>query len=124
MKYQRDIKEWTLDFSVLIIKLSAALKKTDVDYDVISQIRRSGTSVGANIREAKSSVSRKELIKFYAVALKSANETDFWLEIITKGYDYRSELLTEIWEELKQIEKVIASIIIKLKKEKLEVQSF
>lgn len=124
MKYQKDIKEWTLDFSILIIKLSAALKKTDIDYDVIGQIRRSGTSVGANIREAKSSVSRKELIKFYAIALKSANETDFWLEIITKGYDYRSELLTEIWEELKQIEKVIASIIIKLKKEKLEVQPF
>lgn len=124
MKYQKDIKEWTLDFSILIIKLSAALKKTDIDYDVIGQIRRSGTSVGANIREAKSSVSRKELIKFYAIALKSANETDFWLEIITKGYDYRSELLTEIWEELKQIEKEIASIIIKLKKEKLEVQPF
>lgn len=124
MKYQKDIKEWTLDFSILIIKLSAALKKTDIDYDVIGQIRRSGTSVGANIREAKSSVSRKELIKFYAIALKSANETDFWLEIITKGYEYRSELLTEIWEELKQIEKVIASIIIKLKKEKLEVQPF
>lgn len=124
MKYQKDIKEWTLDFSILIIKLSTALKKTDIDYDVIGQIRRSGTSVGANIREAKSSVSRKELIKFYAIALKSANETDFWLEIITKGYDYRSELLTEIWEELKQIEKVIASIIIKLKKEKLEVQPF
>jgi len=124
VKYQKDIKEWTLDFSILIIKLSAALKKTDIDYDVIGQIRRSGTSVGANIREAKSSVSRKELIKFYAIALKSANETDFWLEIITKGYDYRSELLTEIWEELKQIEKVIASIIIKLKKEKLEVQPF
>ncbi len=81
MKYQKDIKEWTLDFSILIIKLSAALKKTDIDYDVIGQIRRSGTSVGANIREAKSSVSRKELIKFYAIALKSANETDFWLEI-------------------------------------------
>ncbi|MBL7902090.1 MAG: four helix bundle protein [Bacteroidia bacterium] len=124
MKYQKDIKEWTLDFSILIIKLSTALKKTDIDYDVIGQIRRSGTSVGANIREAKSSVSRKELIKFYAIALKSANETDFWLEIITNGYDYRSELLTEIWEELKQIEKVIASIIIKLKKEKLEVQPF
>jgi len=122
MKYQRDIKEWTLDFSISIIKLSTSLKKADVDYDVIGQLRRSGTSVGANVREAKSSLSRKELIKYYAIALKSANETDFWFEIIKKGYEFKSELLTKCWEELEQIEKVLASIIIKLKKEKLEAQ--
>lgn len=122
MKYQRDIKEWTLDFSISIIKLSTSLKKADVDYDVIGQLRRSGTSVGANVREAKSSLSRKELIKYYAIALKSANETDFWFEIITKGYEFKSELLTKCWEEVEQIEKVLASIIIKLKKEKLEAQ--
>lgn len=124
MKYLRDIKEWTLDFSILVIKLSNSLKAANVDFDIIGQLRRSATSVGANVREAKSSMSRKELIKFYAIALKSANETDFWFEIITRGYNYKSELLTECWEELKQIEKVLASIIIKLKKEKLEAQPF
>ncbi len=124
MKYQKDIKEWTLDFSISIIRLSTSLKSASVDYDVIGQLRRCGTSVGANVREAKSSLSRKELIKFYAIALKSANETDFWFEILKKGYEFESELLTKCWEELKQIEKVIATIIIKLKKEKLEAQPF
>lgn len=115
MKYQKDIKDWTLDFSISIVKLSTSLKKANIDFDVIDQVRRSGTSVGANVREAKSSISKKELIKYYAIALKSANETDFWFEIITKGYDYKSESLTNCWEELKQIEKVIAKIIITLK---------
>ncbi len=94
------------------------LKKAKIDFDIIDQIRRSGTSVGANVREAKSSVSKKELIKFYSIALKSANETDFWFEVITKGYDYKSEEFNNCWEELKQIEKVLAKIILNLKVEK------
>lgn len=118
MKYSKDIKDWTLDFSISIIKLSAELKKKKIDFDVIDQVRRSGTSVGANVREAKSSISRKELIKFYTIALKSANETDFWFEVITKGYELKSDKLQACWNELKQIEKVIATIIIKLKAEK------
>lgn len=121
MKYQKDIKDWTLDFAISMVKLSISLKKDKLDFDIIDQVRRSGTSVGANVREAKSSVSDKELIKFYSIALKSANETDFWFEVITKGYDYDNPELLECWNELKQIEKVIATIIIKLK-EKAKLQ--
>ena len=119
MKYSKDIKDWTLYFAISIVKLSTELKKQKVDFDVIDQVRRSGTSVGANVREAKSSASRKELVKYYAIALKSANETDFWFEVIKKGYDLESEKLESCWKELKQIEKVIATIIIKLKAEKV-----
>jgi four helix bundle protein len=118
LKYQKDIKEWTLEFAISIVKLSALLKKEKIDFDIVDQVRRSGTSVGANVREGKSSVSRKELVKYYAIALKSANETDFWFEVITKGYDYKSEALSKCWEELKQIEKVIAKIILNLKDDK------
>lgn len=115
MKYQKDIKDWTLEFAISMVKLSALLKKAKIDFDIVDQVRRSGTSVGANVREAKSSVSKKELIKYYAIALKSANETDFWFEVITRGYDYKSESLDNCWGELKQIEKVIAKIILTLK---------
>ena len=114
-KYAKDIKEWTLEFAISMIKLSQTLKKNKIDFDTIDQIRRSGTSVGANVREGKSSMSKKELIKFYSIALKSANETDYWFEIITKGYEYDSAELQKCWSELKQLEKVIATIILKLK---------
>jgi four helix bundle protein len=95
-------------------KLSNEMKRNKIDFDTVDQIRRSGVSVGANVREGKASSSRKELARFYSIALRSANETDFWFEVITKGYDYKSERLTNCWEDLKQIEKVIATIIIKL----------
>lgn len=119
MGYDKDIKEWTLQLAILMIKFSEELKKDKIDFDVISQVRRSGTSVGANVREAKASSSRKELIRFYDIALRSANETSFWIEVINKGYNFDSELMKKVKEELEQIEKVIAKIIVNLKKEEL-----
>lgn len=119
MAYEKDIKKWTLDFAILIIKFSEELKKNKIDLDVVSQVRRSGTSVGANVREAKASSSRKELIRFYDIALRSGNETGFWIEVINKGYNFDSELMRNVKVELEQIEKVIAKIIVNLKKEKL-----
>jgi four helix bundle protein len=117
--YDKDIKEWTLEFAILMIKFSEELKKNKIDFDVISQVRRSGTSVGANVREAKASSSRKELIRFYDIVLRSANETSFWIEVISKGYDFNSELMKKVKEELEQIEKLIAKIIVNLKREEL-----
>lgn len=117
MEYKKDIKKWTLELAILMIKLSEELKKNKIDLDVISQIRRSGASVGANVREAKASSSRKELIRFYDIALRSANETSFWIEVINKGYNFDSEQMKQIKQELEQIEKVIAKIIVNLKKE-------
>lgn len=118
MSYSKDIKEWTLEFAVLIVRLSKELKSNKkIDLDVISQVRRSGTSVGANVREAKASSSRKELARFYDIALRSANETDFWIEVIKRGYDFDSELMRTVKEELNQIAKVIGKIIVNLKNE-------
>jgi four helix bundle protein len=115
LEYNRDIKEWTLEFAILMVKFSQELKRHNIDLDVISQVRRSGTSVGANVREAKASSSRKELARFYDIALRSANETDFWLEVIGKGYDFESESKKKIKQELEQIGKVLGKIIVNLK---------
>jgi four helix bundle protein len=116
LEYKRDIKEWTLEFAILMIKFSEELKKNRIDLDVVSQVRRSGTSVGANVREAKASSSRKELVRFYDIALRSANETGFWNEVINKGYDFNSKTQDKVKSELEQIEKVLGKIIVNLKK--------
>jgi four helix bundle protein len=116
MAYERDIKDWTLDFAVLMVKFSIELKSKNVDTDIISQIRRSGTSIGANVREAKASSSRKELARFYDIALRSANETNFWLDVLEKGYEIEGKRIESIKIELEQIEKVLGKIIVNLKK--------
>jgi len=76
----------------------------------------SGTSVGANVREGKASSSKRELIRYYEIALRSANETDFWMETIEEGYDLDIDLMKNDKSELLEISKVLGTIIINLKK--------
>jgi four helix bundle protein len=116
MQYEKDIKIRTQKFAIEIVKLFVELKKASViDYVLIRQLLRSGTSVGANTREAKASSSRKELIRYYEIALKSANETDFWFQVIKGGYDM-DERFNKYEKELEEISKVIGAIVVKLKK--------
>ena len=121
-KYKLDIGEISKDFSVSIIKFSTKLKSQRVEYSIIKQLIRSGTSIGANIREAKSSSSLKEYIRFLEIALRSANETDYWLEIIDEIYKNKEDSNVLIME-LTQIRKILGSIIVKLKQKNVIVNS-
>ena len=116
MEYENDIRVRTKRFAVRIIKLTQELKIRNVEYPLRDQILRSGTSVGANVREAKASSSRKELIRFYEIALRSANETDYWMEVIEEGYNFNLDLMKSDKSELLEITKVLGTIIINLKK--------
>lgn len=116
MNYDNDIRVRTKKFAVRIIKLTQELKKYNVDYPLTRQILRSGTSVGANVREAKASSTKKELIRFYEIALRSANETDYWMDVIEEGYELNNGLMKNDKNELIEISKVLGSIIINLKK--------
>ena len=116
MQYEQDIKVRTQKFAVRIIKLCAELRKSNVDFALVRQILRSGTSVGANVREAKASSTKKELIRYYEIALRSANETEYWMDIIKEGFEIKSENIDNDKNELIEIEKILATIIINLKK--------
>lgn len=61
MVYEKDIKERTKKFAIRIIRLCAELRKNKIDFPLINQLLRSGTSIGANVTEAKASSTKKEL---------------------------------------------------------------
>lgn len=116
MNYDNDIRVRTKKFAVRIVKLIQELKTNNVDYPLRDQLLRSGTSIGANVREAKASSSKKELIRFYEIALRSANESDYWIDVIKEGYNISGDLIVNDKKELEEISKVLATIIINLKK--------
>ena len=72
-----------MDFAVLIINLVKSLKEKRESI-ISNQIGRSGTSVGANIREAQYAHGRADFIAKLQIALKEANETGYWLELLFK----------------------------------------
>ena len=75
------ISELTMDFAVEIVRLSQALEDRH-EYVLSRQIRSSGGSVGANVRESKYAQSKADFVSKLQIALKEAAETDFWLELL------------------------------------------
>ncbi len=73
----------SMDFAVSILNLVKFLKETK-EHIVSNQIGRSGTSIGANIREAQYAHSKADFISKMQIALKEANETGYWLELLLK----------------------------------------
>ncbi len=112
--YQREIKQRTKEFAIEIIKFINYLKVQKLDYPLRDQLLRSGTSIGANVIEGASSSSRKEYIRYYEIALRSANETDYWLDLINSVY-HLEEQSENLLKELQEIRKIIGSIVVKLK---------
>ena len=82
MKENR-LAELSMEFSVDIINLVKYLK-TNHESVISNQIGRSGTSIGANIREAQYAQGKKDFISKLEIALKEANETGYWLELLFK----------------------------------------
>ena len=78
----------SMRFSVEIIRLAQWLQHQH-EYIISKQIGRSGTSIGANIREAQYGSSKPDFIAKLQIALKEANETDYWLELLRET-DYLS----------------------------------
>lgn len=110
-----DLKIRCYKYSVQIIKFIGELKISHTYSPLINQLLRSATSVGANVVEAKSASSKRDFIKYYEIALKSSNETKYWLCLLRDGLNIEDgikDLLTEINE----ISKMIASSVIKLKR--------
>ena len=96
----------SMDFAVSIINLvkELKLKKENI---ISNQIGRSGTSIGANIREAQYAHSKADFVAKLHIALKEANETGYWLELL-----YKTNYITE--EQYKSLDSACTSIRVML----------
>ena len=74
-------------FALRIIRLYKFLKEDKLAFVLSKQVLRSGTSIGANIRESVNAQSRMDFINKLNIALKEANETEYWLELLHES-DY------------------------------------
>lgn len=96
----------SMDFAVLIISLVKKLKEKRESI-ISSQIGRSGTSIGANIREAQYAHGKADFIAKLQIALKEANETGYWLELL-----YKTGYINEV--EFKMLDSACTSIRVTL----------
>ncbi len=81
-KFKSDLKTRCYNFSLDVIAFIDTLPNQRSCYIMADQLLRSGTSVGANLVEATASSSRLEFKKYHEIALKSSNETKYWLGLL------------------------------------------
>ena len=104
------IVEKTLSFSIEIIKFSEQLELLK-KYVIAKQLLRSGTSIGANVWEAQNAESKVDFIHKMKIAMKEADETEFWLFLCNEleNYPNAEELLNEVFDILKITNKIIST---------------
>ena len=86
----RPLRDKSYAFAIRVVKLSRFLQKEKKEFVLSKQVLRSGTAVGALIREAEFGQSRADFTSKMNIALKEANETEYWLSLL-KDTDYLDE---------------------------------
>lgn len=115
-KFKTDFYKRLVKFAVEVIKYCAEYRKNPLYWSICDQLIRSASSVGANVTEAKSSSSKREYIKYFEIALKSANETLFWFDVMNDVSPSNQNLT--LHKECSEIAAIIASGVIKMKGKK------
>jgi len=109
-EFALELEGRTKTFAVKIIKFSALLPHNDVGVVLRKQIVRSGTSVGANYREANRSVSRADFKNKIAICEKELSETQYWLDVIREAGLINPDQVSVTYEECTQLLKLFTAI--------------
>ena len=102
-------------FSLKVINLVKEFPQTKIFMIFTDQLLRAATSIGANLIEAKSSSSKKDFIRFYQIALKSCNETLYWLSLLKDGKLVSVAQIKPLIDEATEISKMVGASILTLK---------
>jgi len=114
----QQVKYRAYKFSIKIIKFVSNFPNKKIFWIISDQLVRAATSIGANIIEAQAASSRKDFIKFYEIALKSANETKYWLGLLrdATGIDkIDKKEINELLKETEEIAKILGASLLTLK---------
>lgn len=115
LKPKSELKYRCYYYSINIIKFLQSLPEKKIYWVISDQLLRSATSVGANIVEAKSSSSKRDFIKFYEIALKSANETKYWLGLLRDATESDEDKIRQLLKEIEEISKMLGSSLLTMK---------
>ena len=108
---KNDLKERTKEFALRIVRMYSALPKTTEAQVLGKQVLRSGTSVGANYREAYRGRSKAEFIAKCGDSLRELEETAYWLELLVDGNIVDSEKLLSLHQECDELIAIFVTIL-------------
>ena len=114
-KKESVLKTKSYKFAVRIVRLSQYLQQKKKEFVLFKQILRSGTAIGAIIREAEFAQSPADYINKFSIALKEANEADYWLDLLNDTEYIESKLYESMSNDCKELISMLVSTIKTLK---------
>ena len=117
MKNDNIVKKKSTDFAVRIMKMVKYLIKEIpfAEHPICTQLLKSGTSIGANVREAEHAESTDDFIHKLKIALKEANETEYWIELFYKSDYITLAQYNSLNTDCAELNKLLITIIKKTK---------
>jgi four helix bundle protein len=106
-----DLEERTARFGEAIIEFVKTLPRDPINNPLISQIVRSGTSIGANYMEADGAESKKDFQHKISICKKECKETKHWLRMIAKANPDRRNKCQKLWGEAQELTLIFSSIL-------------
>ena len=105
------IKQKSFDFALRVVKLYQYLTTEKKEFVMAKQLLRCGTSIGANIREAEHAESKADFVHKLSIALKEANETEYWLDLLVHSGYIDPKAYQSIIIDCQEVLKILISII-------------
>jgi len=114
-KVKTELEHRAYKYSIAIIEFLDSLPK-DVSTTIITkQLLRSATSIGANVVEAKGASSKRDFTNFFNYALKSANESLYWLGLLRDAKKINDKRLEYLLSETKELANILGSSVLTLR---------
>ena len=114
MKY--DLEKRTTEFSKTVLVFLKSVQSTHLNKNIIEQLLRSSTSVGANYMEANGASSKKDFRYKIHICKKEIKETMYWIELLNELLEVKQkEKLKQIWQESKELTLIFNKIAFSLK---------
>ncbi len=111
MKGENIILEKTYAFGLRIVKLYMHLRKQKIERELLLQLLRSGTSIGANTEEAIGGQSKSDFIHKLSIAYKEAREAAYWLRLLSDSGLLEEKLSMSFLSDIEERKKILASIL-------------
>lgn len=115
MSEKADIRKLSFDFAIEIVKLHKYLVSNQKEFVMSKQLLRSGTAIGALVREAQNGESKADFIHKLAIAQKECDETQYWLELLFETQYLVEEDFKSYIQKANSLLRVLRSIILSTK---------
>jgi len=118
-----DLEERTAKFSENIIIFIKNIKRDDINRNIINQLAKAVTSIGANYCEANASSSKRDFRNKIYICKKETNETKYWLRIFAKYHPELKEKIRIFWKEAHELHLIFQKITNTLDNKKLKIDN-